>query len=60
MMMGFHAASGLVSVVSVSHSRQYCVVPLFTALYNYVSTRREYSNSEESNPTCASCLLRLR
>ena len=33
-MMGFHAASGLVSVISVSHSRQYCVVLLFTALFS--------------------------
>ena len=53
-MMGFHAASGLVSVISVSHSRQYCVVLLFTVLFSnsnlYVYRRREYSNSEESNP----------
>ena len=52
-MMGFHAASGLVSVISASHSRDYCVL-LFTALFSnsnlYVYRRQEYSNSEESNP----------
>ena len=35
-MMGFHAASGLVSVISVSHSRQYCVVLLFTPIIMYI------------------------
>lgn len=33
-MMGFHAASGLVSVISASHSRDYCVVLLFTVLFS--------------------------
>ena len=53
-MMGFHAASGVVSVISASHSRDYCVVLLFTVLFSnsnlYVYRRQEYSNSEESNP----------
>ena len=44
-MMGFHAASGLVSVISASHSRDYCVVLLFTVLFSnsnlYVKVQKQ-------------------
>ena len=33
-MMGFYAASGLVSVISASRSRDYCFVLLFTVLFS--------------------------
>ena len=55
-MMGFHAASGLVSVISASHSRDYCVVLLFTVLFSnsnlyvYIEDGNTLTHAEESHP----------
>ena len=65
-MMGFHAATGLVSVflqVIVDSIVLFCYLLLCSAMQTYMYRRREYSNSEELNPVqvafCNSGTIRL-